>query len=142
MSTRKDEIGHELGIIKSNFEKEIADLKNVVSGDVVKNHHHCASYLSSISHASTVSFGTAPSESIKSQVQWNEKMAKISSDDKFSTIIDGGEESKFRGGFDERRRSIMKQEINNALTRNHGESSDANESIRVISEAMALPQDE
>lgn len=122
---RTKEIGRELGIIKSNFVRDIADLKRAVSGDVAKRHRH---------HVNSHTSSQLSSESIKSPMKWNEKMAEISSDDKFIMIIDDGRESK-----DEKtskgRRLMMRQEINEASSQ-YSASSDANESIR------AMPQGE
>lgn len=72
-------------------------------------------------------------------MKWNEKKAEISCDDKFSTIIDDGADSNGERS-DERKRLMMKQEINNALCQNYNASIDANESIRDTSVDMTFPQ--
>jgi hypothetical protein len=89
-SPKAKEIGHELGLIKSNVGREIAALKNAVS----KHHHHRRlKSPASSSSASSISIRKASIESIKSATKWNEKAAEISFDDiKFSTIIDDEKE--------------------------------------------------
>lgn len=126
------EIGHELGIIKSNFGREIAALKEAISGE--QRHEMKSS-------ASSVSTRRFSSESIKSSAKWNEKMAEISSDDKLSTIIDDGKESTDDRSV-MRRRLMKKQEIDNGSKRNYHASVDANESFQITSDAELLPQDE
>lgn len=136
---KKDEIGHELRIIKSNFGREIDALKSAVLGDVTKLHRH-----SSVSSLAT-SYNTMPSlnrklssESIKSPSKWNE----ISFDDKFSKIIDDRSRESAVERSDKGKRLMMNQEINNAPRRNYCASNDANESIEDISDVMRLPQDD
>lgn len=138
-SPKANEIGHELNIIKSNFEKEIAALKSAVSGDISQHHRQHASSFTSSSYTSMGLIRKVSSESIKSAMKWNEKKAEISCDDKFSTIIDDGADLNGERS-DRRKRLMMKQEINNALTRNYNESIDANESIRDTSHDTTLPQ--
>lgn len=90
-SPATNEIGYELGIIKSNFGREIAALKCALSGDVSTRPRR---HVSSSSLASMSSNRDAPSESIKSPAKWNERVQEISEFcDKFSTIIDDGKES-------------------------------------------------
>jgi hypothetical protein len=79
------------------------------------------------------------SESIKSRFQRNEKMAKIPSDGKFSTIIDDGKASRCER-LNGQRHPMMKQEINNFLSKNRSASDDANESIGVT--GNAVPQED
>lgn len=115
---KTSQIGHELGIIRSSFGKEISALKGL------NRHRHS---VSSSSYASSASLVPGPSESITSATQWNEKIAEISLDDKFSTIIDDGKKSSTA-----RRRLMMEQEINSGSGRDYGASSDANESIGAL----------
>lgn len=143
-SPKTEEIGHELGIIKSNFTREIAALKSVVSGDVLKHRcHHQDSSLASSSSTSPSRLGKLSSESIKSVTKWSEWKGN-SFDDKFSTIIDDGAESRDERSDKERKRLMMKQEINNASRRNYNASINANESFGDTSDMMMLqvPQDD
>lgn len=128
-SSKSNEIGHELGIIKSNFGREIAALKSTVSGNVARLQRHDmeSSYASSSSTSSSSTRKTS-SESIKSTIQWNEKMADIAFDDKFSTIIDDEMESG-----DDRRRLMTKAEIDNDAS--------AYGRIRSAPSLMTLPQE-
>jgi hypothetical protein len=140
---KSQELSHELGIIKSNFSKEIAALKSfaAVSGDNPKHHSHhhnlTNSFASSSSFTSSNPNRKASIESIKPSTKWNEKMAAIPFDDKFSTIIDDGVNSK--GGDEEdedkeRSRLMMKQEIDEASRRDYSFSE--NESNRSESRRM------
>lgn len=137
---KTNEIGHELRIIKSNFGREIAALKNAVSGDVLNHHRHASSSTASSSSLTSPSvIRKLSSESITSPSKRNE----ISFDDKLSKIIDDGTEESVDESSDKRKRLMMKQrEIDNAPRRNHRESSDANESIGDTSDGMRLPQDD
>lgn len=128
-TTATNEIGYELGIIKSNFSREIAALKSAVSGDIS---------MRQVS-SSIISTRDAPSESIKSPAKWNERMQEISTSfDKFSSIIDDGKESNTDDRSEGTSCSMMK-EIDNALRRNYV----ANGSIgRASSDVLLLPQDE
>lgn len=119
---KANEIGHELSVIKLNVGREIAALKNAVSGDVSKI-HRMNSFASS-SFASSTPIRKASIESIKSATKWNEKTAEISFDDiKFSTIIDDGKKS------DKAKHPMMK-EIDNASGADCGVTSDnASESM-------------
>lgn len=118
-SSKTDEIGHELGIIKSNFGREIAALKNAVSGDVSKIHRFDMNSSTSSTSTSSTPIRKALDESIKSATKWNEKSPEISFDDKFSTIIDDEKEA----------RSEQDQEINSIAS-------------RLYSDFVMMPQDE
>lgn len=135
---KTNEIGHELSIIKSNFGKEIAALKSVVSGDVSKHQRHPVSSIASSSLTSHSVNRKVSSESIKSPSNWNE----ISFDDKFSKIIDDGASQLRDERSDKRKHLMMNQEIDNASRRNYCASNDANESIGDTSDVMRLPQDD
>ena len=140
-SPKTNEIGHELGIIKSNFVREISALKSAVSDFGEKHQRHRSSSFASSSFASSSSIRKVPSESIKSPTKWNEKTTEIPFDDKFSTIIDDGRESRDERS-DKRSRLMMKQEINNASSRHYSDSiDDANESSEDAS-VYLVPQDE
>lgn len=102
--------------------REIAALKNAVSGDVSKHRHRQERLFASSSFSTPDP--KLSSESIKSF------------DDKFSTIIDDGAKSKDERSEKAKKILMTMQEINNASSQKHSASFVANKSIDDVSQVI------